>query len=268
MTRPANRQESERGRCETETKGNMPAKKNSSKNPVWGKKSSPGRGPKPSLTAAQIASAAIQLADTEGLEGVTMQRVAQEIGLTTMAIYRYFSSKADLLALMIDSASDSAPVFGKPSLHWDLRLKKWARRCLEIYRNHPWFLEATSARHGLMGPNELSWMEAALTMLTESGLAPRARHYAFLALIAHVRGHATFQNLPKVDGFAQQWRHDFEQMLGEEASRFPALLASVRSGAFSGRSDAAFDFGLDCILMGIQAHVTRSDQSRRSSKIR
>ena len=69
-----------------------------------------------------------------------MQRVAREVGVTTMALYRYFPGKADLLDRMIDSASDSPANFGKPSLSWNVRLKKWTRRCLAIYRNHPWFL--------------------------------------------------------------------------------------------------------------------------------
>lgn len=70
-----------------------------------------------------------------------------------MALYRYFPSKADLLELMIDSAGGSATNFGKLSLPWNVRLKKWARCCLAIYPNHPWFMQATSARQSLMGPN-------------------------------------------------------------------------------------------------------------------
>lgn len=117
--------------------------------------------------------------------------------------YRYFPSKADLVALMIDSAGESPLHLGKPSLPWSTRLKEWARRCLAIYRDHPWFLEATSARQTLMGPNELSWMETALEMLPESGLGSKERHHAFLTIIGHVRGHATFQHIEKHNGLAR-----------------------------------------------------------------
>jgi AcrR family transcriptional regulator len=238
----------------------MPTGNRSDVNLTWGKKAPPSRGPKPALSTYQIARVAIQLADAKGLEAVTMQRVAREAGVTTMALYRYFPGKADLLDLMIDSASDSAANFGKPSLPWNVRLKKWARLCLDIYRKHPWFLEATSTRHSLMGPNELTWMEAALAILAESGLTPRDQHHAFLAVIGHVRGHATFQRTAKRSESGQKWIHDLALMLTPEANRYPNLAASLDSGAFFENPDAAFDFGLDCIVEGIRARA--SSQSR------
>ena len=233
----------------------MPTNKNNSVNLLWKKKRSSNRGPKPSVSADQIARAAIHVADKEGLEAVTMQRISAEIGLTTMALYRYVSSKSELVDLMIDSASDTAPVFGKPSQPWSDRLKEWARRCFFIYRDHPWFLEATSMRRSIMGPNELSWMEAALSMLAESGLPAEERHPAFLALIGHVRGHATFLQIRTRGDSAQQWTNDLIQLLDSQADRYPVLLTAARSGAFSKTSVLAFDFGIDCILDGVHARV-------------
>jgi len=222
-------------------------------NLTWGKKVPPSRGPKPALSTSQIARVGILLADAEGLDAVTMQRVAREVGVTTMALYRYFPAKADLLDLMIDSASDSAANFGRPSSPWSQRLKKWARSCLSIYRNHPWFLEATSVRHSLMGPNELTWMEAVLGMLAESGLNPLDQQHAFLAVIGHVRGHATFQRVAERSESEREWIHDLAQLLRPEAHRYPALVRALDSGTFFENPDAAFDFALDCIVEGIRA---------------
>ena len=233
----------------------MPAKRGSRANTAWGGKPVPSRGPKPTLSTDQIARSAIRLADAEGLAAITMQRVAREVGVTTMALYRYFPGKADLVALMIDSASDSPLQFGNPSLPWCTRLKEWAGRCLAIYRNHPWFLEATSARPTVMGPNELSWMEAALAMLAESGLGPEERHQAFLAVIGHVRGHATFHQIGTRPSGGKEWARELTQLLQTAANRYPMLLTAVRSGAFSQKVDGAFDFGLDCILEGIRARA-------------
>lgn len=235
----------------------MPATKRSRANVAWGGKPLPSRGPKPTLSTDHIARSAIRLADVEGLAAVTMQRVARELGVTTMALYRYFPGKADLVALMIDSASDSSLQFGKASLPWSNRLKEWARRCLAIYRNHPWFLEATSARPTVMGPNELSWMEAALAMLAESGLGPEEKHHAFLAIIGLVRGHATFQQIGTRTSAGKEWARELTQVLQSEADRYPILLNAIRSGAFSQKVDGAFEFGLDCILDGIRAHASR-----------
>ncbi len=233
----------------------MPATKHSRASVAWGGKPLSSRGPKPTLSTDQIARSAIRLADAEGLPAVTMQRVAREVGVTTMALYRYFSGRADLVALMIDSAGDSPRPFGKASLPWHKRLKKWASSCLDIYRNHPWFLEATSARPTVMGPNELSWMEAALAMLAESGLGPQDRHRAFLAVIGHVRGHATFQQIGTRSSAGKEWVPELTQLLQSEADRYPVLLAAIRKGAFSQNVDGAFDFGLDCILEGIRARA-------------
>lgn len=231
----------------------MPTIKRSRANVAWGGKPLPSRGPKPTLSTDQIARSAIRLADAEGMAAITMQRVAREVGVTTMALYRYFPGKADLVALMIDSASDSPLQFGKPSLPWRTRLKRWACCCLAIYRDHPWFLEATSTRPTVMGPNELSWMEAALAMLAEAGLGQKERNRAFLAIIGHVRGHATFQQIEA----GKEWARELTQLLQSELNRYPILLDAVRSGAFSQKMDDGFEFGLDCILDGICARASK-----------
>ena len=234
-------------------------------NLAWGHRPTPSRGPKPALSPTQIARVAIQIADVDGLESVTMKRVAQEVGVTTMALYRYFPGKTDLLSLMIDSAGEPAPLFRKSSSPWHRRLKLWAHSCLKIYREHPWFLEATSGRHSLMGPNELSWMEAALKMLAESGLSPKERHQAFLAIIGHVRGYATFKQIGKHIASDHQWIDDLLHFLRPEADRFPNLLEVIGSGAFAEESDIAFDFGLDCILTGICANIRKRSAGLRRS---
>lgn len=232
----------------------MPAKKSSRLHTALAEKPSPTRGPRRSLSREQIAQSAIRVADQEGLAAVTMQRVAREVGLTTMALYRYFPGKSAVVALMIDSVADSPTSFGKAGSPWITRLKEWAHRCLAIYEDHPWFLEATTARQSPMGPNELAWMEAALDMLTESGLKPKKRHHAFLAVIGHVRGHATFLQARRSDGAAEDWTREVTETVCHEPNRYPALLQVLRSGALR-ESAGAFDFGLVCILQGIRAHV-------------
>ncbi|MGA9671973.1 MAG: TetR/AcrR family transcriptional regulator [Terracidiphilus sp.] len=231
--------------------------KHTSSNHSWARKPPPSRGPKPSLSPSEIAQAAIQIADEQGLQAVTMQSVAQKVGVTTMALYRYFPGKSQLLALMIDSAGDGPANFGRSTSSWKTRLKTWVRRCLAIYRSHPWFLEATSTRGGQMGPNELGWMEAALAMLAESGLKPRDQHHAFLALIGHVRGHATFQQIGAQHESTHSWTDDLAKLLKLEPDRYPALVQALETGQFFKDPDGAFDFGLDCILEGIDARVSR-----------
>lgn len=184
-----------------------------------------------------------------------MQTVAEEVGLTTMALYRYFPGKAELVALMIDSVADSSLQFGKPSSPWSIRLKKWAHSCLAIYRDHRWFLEATTARQSPLGPNELAWMEAALAMLAESGLESKELHHAFFIIIGHVRGHTTFQQATGRGAAGNEWMREFVQTVQQEPNRYATLLDVLRSGAFGETIAGAFDFGLDCILDGIRARI-------------
>lgn len=234
----------------------MPAKKSSRANATWVRKPAPTRGPKPSNSPGQIARTAIRLADKGGLAAVTMQKVAREVGLTTMGLYRYFPGKAAVIAFMIDSVADSPLHFGEPSSPWSTRLKEWAHRCLAIYQDHPWFLEATTARRSPMGPNELAWMEAALAMLAESGLEPKKRHHAFFTVIGHVRGHATFQHARRSSAAGTEWMRELAQIIRREPDRYPALLDVFGSGAFSESVAGAFDFGLDCLLDGIRAQAS------------
>jgi hypothetical protein len=93
--------------------------------------------------------------------------------------------------------------------------------------------------------------------MAESGLGPKERHHAFLAIIGHVRGHATFQQIGTLTGARKEWGRELTQMLQSEATRYPILLEIVRSGGFSENVGGAFEFGLNCILDGIHARVSR-----------
>jgi len=182
-----------------------------------------------------------------------MQRLGRELGVTTMALYRYFRSKTDLLAVMIETAGGPAPDFGGAAGSWKHRLRQWSRRCLEIYVHHPWFLEATTMRETGIGANELSWMETALAILAEAGLSPEECYYAFMAVLGHVRGYATFERVKTHSASPRQWLQELKRMLDSEPTRHPTLETVVASGALSGDRSSAFDFGLMCIIDGIGA---------------
>jgi hypothetical protein len=98
-------------------------------------------------------------------------------------------------------------------------------------------------------------MEAALAILEESGLGPKERHHAFLAIIGHVRGHATFQQIGRRAGSRKEWGRELTQMLQSEAHRYPILLDIIRSGGLSENVAGAFEFGLNLSWTGF-AHVS------------
>src|SRR5215469_5805920 len=76
---------------------------------AWGRRRRATRGPKPGLTLERIVAAGIKVAMTEGIGALSMTRVAAELGVGTMSLYRYISAKDELLTLMVDSALGSPP---------------------------------------------------------------------------------------------------------------------------------------------------------------
>ena len=136
---------------------------------LWGRQPAPSRGPKPAITLTGIAEAAIRIADAEGLDAVSMQRIAGELPVTKMALYRYVPGKTELLAVMSDLAMGAPPE--RPGLAWRAALQTWAMDLYAGFTRHPWLLQSTIGRR-LLGPNELAWMEQGLTSdLTDVFLA-------------------------------------------------------------------------------------------------
>ncbi|MGC2660275.1 MAG: TetR/AcrR family transcriptional regulator, partial [Bryobacteraceae bacterium] len=222
----------------------------------------PSRGPKPTLTADEIARVAIRIADAEGLDYVSMQRIARKVGVTTMALYRYFSNKSELVALMIDIAGEPVPDLGAAakrgrSKAWRSKLTEWTCQCSSIYRDHPWFLQAATARRRLMGPNELAWFDAALGALAETGLTAPQQHQAFLLLIGHVRTNAEFTAGEAQGLSAGEWMSGMTRLLKRYGERYPSLLAAIDSGAFNPSPNDGLDFGLECILDGIESLASK-----------
>jgi AcrR family transcriptional regulator len=149
---------------------------------LWGPRPQPTRGPKPALSIDRIAQAAIKVADADGLAAVTMQRIASELGFTKMALYRYVPGKAELIALMVDTAGDPPPVLDGETDDWRAQLGHWARRLLELLQRHPWLLEATVGPR-IMGPNELGWLEQAVAALDGTGLHGSERMDAIVVIL-------------------------------------------------------------------------------------
>ncbi|MGW0752560.1 TetR/AcrR family transcriptional regulator [Streptomyces sp. NPDC002587] len=238
---------------------------------LWGPPAKPARGPKRGLTLEGIALAGIGIADAEGLGAVSMQRVAGELAVTKMALYRYVPGKAELVALMVESAmpvpvsvSVSAALgqgakagAGSAGGGWRERLEAWARELLGGFRRHPWMLEATVGVR-VMGPRELGWMERALAALDGCGLSGAEAMDAVVLLAGHVRGIAEQE---RAAGAGEGPDAQLAVMLGEvmrtHGAEFPALGAALASAAEHGGRDQALEFGLERILDGLGLLVAR-----------
>ncbi|NKZ01238.1 TetR/AcrR family transcriptional regulator [Nocardiopsis alborubida] len=137
---------------------------------LWGlRQPEPRRGPKPRLSREGVVAAAVAIADAEGLEAVSMQRVAKELGYTTMSLYRYVDSKEDMLALMSDAVLEGDPPPPREDGDWRSGVEEWVRESVAMYRRHPWGVYLT-LNGPPSGPNGLRWMESGLREISRSGL--------------------------------------------------------------------------------------------------
>lgn len=131
--------------------------------------SSPRVGRPAELDVDTVVNAAIELADRDGLAGVTLQKVAATLGFTKMALYRHVGSKNELFELMVDHATGPAPDFGADPTRWREGLRGWAGAIRAKYAERPWLAQVPIAGPP-RGPNVIGWMDAFLRVLRDTGL--------------------------------------------------------------------------------------------------
>ena len=136
---------------------------------LWGRRERGRRGPKPGLSVDAIVEAAVRVADTEGLDAVSMARVAKELGFTTMSLYRYVTSKDELLQLMWNASAHGAESLVLHGDGWRERLREWALIQREMMDRHPWITQMPMAAPPL-APNSLTFVERGLETLDGTGL--------------------------------------------------------------------------------------------------
>jgi len=222
---------------------------------LWGEQDRPTRGPKPSLSPQQIAEAAVALADAEGLDAVSMNKVAAGFGVSAMALYRYVPGKAELVELMVESVLAEGPdLSAVAGDDWRAGMSEWTRQCLRVYETHRWVLAAVAMRRQVMGPHQLQWMDAALAVLEPTGLTAPQRHQVFLLAIGLVRNLA--QQLADFDeDHDREWNRLTGELLDRHADRFPALTKALAEGAFAAPDLDPLAFGLDRLFDGVQALI-------------
>ncbi|MEV6115122.1 TetR/AcrR family transcriptional regulator [Streptomyces sp. NPDC052109] len=222
---------------------------------LWGEQEKPTRGPKPRLTPQRIAAAAAELADAEGLDAVSMSRVAAAFGVSAMALYRYVPGKTELVELMVEAVLGEGPdLSAVPEGDWRAAVREWTRQCARVYAAHPWMLTALAMRRQIMGPCQLHWLDAALAALEPAGLGAAQRHRIFLLLIGLVRN-VTQQRRDAEQERDAEWDRLAGELLARHADRFPALTKAVAEGAFAPDGIDPLEFGLDRILDGVDALV-------------
>ncbi|MFC4059686.1 TetR/AcrR family transcriptional regulator C-terminal domain-containing protein [Planomonospora corallina] len=205
-----------------------------------------------------VVRTATAIADAEGLAATTMRRIATELDVATMALYRHVRGKDQLVTLMADAAFAEHPLPERPAGDWRAKLELLCRTQWAMYRRHPWLPHAVSFTRPLLAPHVLAHTEWAMRAVADRGLAPGTLIHVAATVANFVRGTAV--NLqPEADAEQDTGLTDDEWLHAQS----DALTATLRSGSFpilariSARDDVdltldtLFEFGLQRMLDGI-----------------
>jgi AcrR family transcriptional regulator len=242
---------------------------------LWGTQKSPSRGPKPGLSVGQVVQAAIEVADAEGLSGLSMRRVAERIGISTMSVYTYVPGKAELIDLMLDTVMGKAVGPDETDGGWRKELELVARRNWALYHRHPWMLHVAATSRPPLGPNAVAKYDRELRVIDGIGLTEVEMDSVLTLVLGHVEGTArraveaaeAEKRTGKTD---DEWWSANAPLLEKvfDASRYPT---AARVGPAAGAAyeaayspEHAFEFGLQRVLDGVEALVrSRAKQLNR-----
>ncbi|PSL02083.1 TetR family transcriptional regulator [Haloactinopolyspora alba] len=235
---------------------------------LWGRErppratTGPRLGRRPALTIDDVVVAGVDLADAEGLDSLSMSRLARRLRVGTMTLYTYVGSKAELVALMVDEvlAERALPGADEPRpAGWRTRLELYAERTRGMFGAHRWLHSGASVQPPL-GPGLTDGKEYLLSALDGTGLTARRRNAVAGAVAFFVDAAAASESSspdatasPSDDGGDGDgwWQDAFDP------ARYPATVDVWRHGGFDVPADNlaefSFAFGFARLLDGIEA---------------
>lgn len=225
------------------------------------------RGPKQTLSVDEIVDAAVAIADAEGLDAVSMRRLAQTFDVAPMALYTYVPGKAELLDLMLDRVY-AQMTRRRPREHtFRARIKAIADDNRALYVRHPW-LSALSTHRPPLGPGVMAKYEHELCAFDGTGLGDVERDAAltfvlgFVAACARSASDARAAQRDSRMGDEAWWNENAPLLANiSDAQAFPT---AARVGRAAGEhhgaaydADHAYTFGLARVLDGLDALIDR-----------
>lgn len=210
-------------------------------------------GSEPGLSKQLVVAEALRLADSEGVDGLSMRRLARDLGAGAMSIYHYVASKDELLDAMIDivfAEIDLPP----EDLDWQAAIRLRAASARQVLARHPWAIALMESRT-TPGPANLRHREAVTACLRRAGFGIVMAAHANWLLDSYVYGFALQEaSLPfdTAGGLADLTEDVYLPQL--PADEFPYLHESAAALMADGYEPAGeFDFGLDLILAALES---------------
>ena len=223
---------------------------------LWERVDDLAKPPRVALSSTRIALAGIEIADAEGLDAVSMRKVAMRLNAGTMSLYRYVTSRDDLIALMIDqvySTFSAAP----RSVDWRRDLADAARGIRAVTLKHPWLAGRSVARLGL-GPNLLRMLESTLALVDGYGMSVDEMLDVLGTIQSFVQGYvleeATEQDAMRITKLtkseAQQQQESRVRKI-MESGRYPQVTRVVTDSADNPDPHTVFERRLRYVLDGL-----------------
>ena len=204
------------------------------------------------LSRDRVLTAALTLADREGVEALSMRRLGAELGVEAMTLYHHVGRKDDLLAAMVDMVVSEIEL--PPSeLGWKAALRTCAISAHEVLLRHRWAAQLILAPRG-PDPAHLRYMDAILGTLRRGGFSAEMTHHAYHALESHIMGFTLWEvgmnlgNDEDVRALAAAFLRELP------AGELPHLAEHVEQHTKprDPESEDEFAFGLDLILDGLE----------------
>jgi len=218
----------------------------------------PTRAP---LTREGIVDAALRVLKREGADGLSMRRVAEELGTGPASLYWHVANKDELINLMVDRVASEIELPRPDPERWEQQLKDWMLQARQVFKRYPGVAGLTLGRIPV-GPNLVRWTEWLLALLRGAGIPDRIAAYAgdlgglYLGATAYEEGmplpSPTGQDLPP-DEIVAMFRSYYQSL---PADQFPNVHATLDE-LFSGGPDERFELGLDVLIRGLASYIQR-----------
>jgi AcrR family transcriptional regulator len=236
---------------------------------LWGRREPGHRGPKRGMSVNSIVEAAVRLADAEGLEAVSMARVAKEIGFTTMSLYRYVQNKDELLQLMWNAGAQGLEGLVLEGRDWRAKLRMWATVQRQVLDLHPWITQMPMAAPPV-APNSLAFVELGLEALDGTGLSEGDKLRVIGLLSSYALSEARMANdaaraaaqaqAGAGGGTSAAWTFDalLRELVDERTyPRLYHIAWTEPDEDLSSDEKEEFLFGVDRVLDGVQVLIDR-----------
>ena len=201
------------------------------------------------MSRERVLSAAVEFADRNGIEALSMRKLARELGVEAMTLYYYVTSKNDLLEGMADLVAGEIEL-PADDIDWKEATRRRAMSAHRVLATHHW--ASPVWMRVMIGPARMRYMDAALGTYRRAGLSPAETELAFHTVENHIVGYTLQEsNFPlEADDLAIAAREFLDKLPADE---FPHLVEHVEQHLTHEDviESGAFEFGLDLLLAGI-----------------